>query len=102
MGYEYQFTITDQDKSNLGRRVDGINSLDLVLRNAPHFISETDRVYSFSDDPTNQDRWASTVFLGEKGFVLCLNLRDAAETELLHYLMSSLLERCGRLTVEDA
>jgi|GEM_PF-4011636 len=102
MGFEYRFKITDQHAGVLGNQVDGINSLDLVLRDAPHFIGEAEGVYSYSDDSKNPDRWPSSVSLAEGGFVLCLTLRDSADTELLNYLMTSLLQRCGGLNVEDA
>jgi len=102
MGFEYRFKITEQHEAVLKNQPDGIDSLDLVLRDAPHFIGEAAGIYSYSDDPKNPDRWPSTVGVEAEGFVLCLTLRDAADTELLNHLMTVLLQRCGGLIVEDA
>jgi len=101
MGAEYRFKITPEQKADLVRTINGINSLDFLFRSAPHFIGEKEGIYSYSDDPQNPERWPSNIGLEEGGFVLAV-YGYAADTELLTYLVMQLLYLCGGVNVEDA
>lgn len=104
MGYEYQFNITKQDSDNLSRSQDGINSLETLFSAAPGFISKTNDIYSYTDQPENNIRWCSTVSMTDNGFCLCIYQRtaDSLDQQLLNFLMREILNRCGRLEIEDA
>lgn len=104
MGYEYQFNITKQDSDNLSRSADGINSLETLFSAAPGFIGKIGDVYSYTDQPGNNNRWCSTIDMTDKGFCLCIYQRttDSLDQQLLNFLMREILNRCGRLEIEDA
>lgn len=104
MGYEYQFKIRSKDLRNLSRGVDGIDSLEKLLSAAPGFIKKNGNSYSYSDQPQNDQKWLSTVDLTTDGFCLCLYQRSANsfDQKLMQFLMQELLNRCGRLEVENA
>jgi hypothetical protein len=104
MACEYQFKISSQDLGNLSRGVDGIDSLDKLLSAAPGFIEKSGEVYSYTDQSQNDQRWLSTVHLTPDGFCLSIYQRntDSFDQKLMRFLMQELLNRCGRLEVEDA
>lgn len=104
MGIEFIFKITPADMNNLARHVDEIDSLEKVFCSAPFYISKYESVYSYSSEPDNENIWPSTVSLCEGGFILCIynRAKDSADIQLMDYLIYELLDRCGRVEVEEA
>ena len=104
MGYEYKFIITEQDLDNLSRNPDAINTVEKILTDAPGFYQQSDKTFYYSETPENDKRWPSTIFLNESGFCLCIyqRINNSLDQQLLNYLMQELLNRCGRLQIEDA
>jgi hypothetical protein len=103
MGFEYRFKLGRGDLENLARNPDGIADLDTLLRAGPGFLAKQGEDYSFSSDPTDKERWPSAVRVEQTGFLLCIYSRAQGSDgqQLLRYLMDSLLDRCGRLEVEE-
>lgn len=104
MGFEYQFHLSEQDKQTLARNPDGIDSLEKLLQSAPGYIGTGNGIYAYSEAPDNPERWPSSASLNADGFLLCIysRKRDTLDQQLLDYLIRELLDRCGRVEVEDA
>ncbi len=104
MGFEYNFKMSKIDIENLSKCVDGIDNLDKLLRSAPHFFDKHELTYSYSEVPDNKDRWPSNISINQNGFCICIYDSSPAskDIDLFNYLMHQILERCGRVEVEDA
>lgn len=102
MGFEYRFRISADDHESLGRNPDGVDTLDKLLLAGPHYLGKKDNVYSYNADAS--EGWSSTIAVDETGLCLCIYNRSAnsADRRLMDYLYHALLERCGRVEVEDA
>ena len=102
MGFEYAFKITETDIECLARCPDGIDSLEKLLRAAPHFIESDQTTFRYGT-PESQNEWPANISIEDFGLSVCIYRKSADSTDqaLMNYLIHELLDRCGHVEVED-
>jgi len=101
MGFEYKFRVTRQDFLP-DPRVTGTDPMDALLTNLPGYIRRDETTYYFNNPNGTSTGWDANVLVCPEELLLCIYCRETWGTELMTALMFALLDRCGRLEVEDA